>query len=216
MRPDYLRIIRKRRERGERGRRGKCECVATGCSPATARICGPAFFYLKRDGATLRRWTPPKVGRFFHIRCDVPDRAATRRLIGCPAMSSDAEAGSGVNAEPSSRGSSVGFALVILVAFFIFGATFRTGIHYGMDQKVGWEAWGRVLQAISAVMTAERYGEGGYALSDYISSELYARGFNGDDPEVVQKFGMKVPENFQASFLDDVLQRNLGDLPNIS
>jgi hypothetical protein len=110
----------------------------------------------------------------------------------------------------------IGFALVALIAFSIFGATFRTGIHYGMDKKVAWEAWGRVLQAISAVMTAERYGEGGYALSDYIFSELYARGFNGDDPEVVQKFGMKVPENFQASFLDDVLQRTWRDLPNIS
>src|SRR5262249_61032660 len=107
-------------------------------------------------------------------------------------------------------------ALIPLSRLSILGATFRTGIHYGMDKKVAWEAWGRVLQAISAVITAERYGEGGYALSDYISSELYARGFNGDDPEVVQKFGMKVPENFQASFLDDVLQRNLGDLPNIS
>jgi hypothetical protein len=110
----------------------------------------------------------------------------------------------------------IGFALVTLIAFSIFGATFRTGIHYGMDKKVAWEAWGRVLQAISAVMTAERYGEGGYALSDYIFSELYARGFTGDDPEVVQKFGMKVPENFQASFLDDVLQRMWRDLPSVS
>jgi hypothetical protein len=109
----------------------------------------------------------------------------------------------------------IGLVLVIIIAFLIFGATFRTGIHYGMDQKVGWEAWGRVLQAISAVMTAERYGEDGYALSDLIFSELYARGFTGD-PEVVQKFGMKVPENFQASFLDDVLQRTWQDLPNIS
>jgi hypothetical protein len=65
-------------------------------------------------------------------------------------------------------------------------------------------------------MTAERYGEGGYALSDYVFSELYARGFTGDDPEIVQKFGMKVPENFQASFLDNVLQRMWQDLPSIS
>ena len=90
-----------------------------------------------------------------------------------------------------------GFVLVALIALFVFGGTFRTGIHYGMDQKVSWEAWGRVLQAISAVMTAERYGEGGYALSDYVVSELYARGFTGD-PEIIQKFGLEVPENFQA------------------
>jgi len=109
----------------------------------------------------------------------------------------------------------VGFVLVTLIAFFLFGATFRTGIHYGMDHKVSWEAWGRVSQAISAIMTAERYGEGGYALSDLIFSELNARGFTGN-PEVAQKLGKNVPENLQASFLDDVLQRMWRDLPNIS
>jgi hypothetical protein len=109
----------------------------------------------------------------------------------------------------------IGFVLVALIALFLFGATFRTGIHYGMDKKVAWEAWGRVSQAISAVMTTERYGEGGYALSDYIFSELQTRGFT-DDPEVVQKFGMEAPDNFQANFLDDVLQRMWRDLPNIS
>ena len=138
-------------------------------------------------------------------------RAATERLGGTwPAMSLHAKADS--NRSVNTR---VGFVLVALIAFFLFGATFRTGIHYGMDHKVSWEAWGRVSQAISAIMTAERYGEGGYALSNLIFSELNARGFTGN-PEVAQKLGKNVPENLQASFLDDVLQRMWRDLPNIS
>ena len=109
----------------------------------------------------------------------------------------------------------VGSLLVALIALFLFAATFRTGIQYGMDRKVGWEAWGRVVQATAAVMTDERYGEGGYALSNIIFSDLNSRGFTGV-PATVEKFGLKVPENLQASFLDGVLQRMWQDLPTFS
>jgi hypothetical protein len=108
----------------------------------------------------------------------------------------------------------VGSVLIALVAFFIFGATFRTGIHYGMDQKVGWEGYGRVLNAVAAIMTEKRFGEGGYALSDFVHWQLTARGFT-TDPETVKKLGLTVPENLQASFLDDVLQRTWRDLPDV-
>src|SRR5215831_2244345 len=118
------------------------------------------------------------------------------------------------HAETDSRreaNKTIGSVLVALIAFFMFAGTFRTGIAYGMDRKVGWEAWGRVLQAVAAVMTEERYGEGGYALSNLIFYELSSRGFTGD-PDIVQKFGLTVPENLQASFLDGVLQRMSRDL----
>src|SRR5262245_58805859 len=82
----------------------------------------------------------------------------------------------------------VGSLLVALIALFLFAATFRTGIQYGMDRKVSWEGWGRVIQAIAAVMTDERYGEGGYALSNFIFSDLNSHGLTGD-PATVEKFG---------------------------
>jgi len=108
----------------------------------------------------------------------------------------------------------VGSVLIALVALFIFGATFRTGIHYGMDQKVGWEGYGRVLNAVAAIMTEKRFGEGGYALSDFVHGQLTERGFT-TDPDIVKKLGLTVPKNLQAAFLDDVLQRTWRDLPNL-
>ena len=109
----------------------------------------------------------------------------------------------------------VGSVLIALVALLIFGATFRTGIHYGMDQKVSWEGYGRVLNAVGAIMTEKRYGQGGYAISDLIHSELSQRGFTAE-PGIVKKLGVTVPENLQATFLDNVLQRMWRELGSVS
>ena len=108
-----------------------------------------------------------------------------------------------------------GSVLIALVALLIFGATFRTGIHYGMDQKVSWEGYGRVLNAVGAIMTEKRYGQGGYTISDLIHAELSQRGFTAE-PDIVKKLGVTVPENLQATFLDNVLQRMWRDLGSVS
>jgi hypothetical protein len=108
----------------------------------------------------------------------------------------------------------VGSALIALVAIFIFGAMFRTGIYYGMDRKVAWEAYGRVLNAVGAILTELRYGEGGYAISDQVHWHLSQRGFTAE-PDITKKLGITVPENFQATYLDDVIQRMWRDLASL-
>ena len=45
--------------------------------------------------------------------------------------------------------------LFAMAALVIFGATFRAGTERGMDQLVTWEGYGRVLNAVAAVMTQE-------------------------------------------------------------
>src|ERR1700730_3497726 len=103
-----------------------------------------------------------------------------------------------------------------LLALFIFGATFRAGIDPGMDQLVSQEGYGRVLNAIAAVMTEQRFRQEGYALSNCIYEALYRRGFT-TDPEVAKQLGAKVPDNLaSALFLDKVLQDVQRDLPKLS
>ena len=103
-----------------------------------------------------------------------------------------------------------------LLALFIFGATFRAGIDRGMDQLVSQEGYGRVLNAIAAVMTEQRFRQEGYALSNCIFEALYRRGFT-TDPEVAKQLGVKVPDNLaSALFLDKVLQDVQRDLPKLS
>jgi hypothetical protein len=116
--------------------------------------------------------------------------------------------------QQGNAGRIAGSVLIALVAIFIFGAMFRTGIHYGMDRKVSWEGHGRVLNAVGAIMTEQRYGEGGYAISDQVHWHLSQRGFTAD-PDIAKKLGVTVPENLQATFLDDVLQRMWRDLPTV-
>src|SRR5215471_7358027 len=62
--------------------------------------------------------------------------------------------------------------VVAIIALLIFGATFRAGIDRGMDRLVSWEGYGRILNAIAAVMTEQRFHQGGYALSNCIHNEL--------------------------------------------
>jgi len=103
-----------------------------------------------------------------------------------------------------------------LLALFIFGATFRAGIDRGMDQLVSQEGYGRVLNAIAAVMTEQRFRQEGYALSNCIFEALYRRGFT-TDPEVAKQLGVKVPDNLaSALFLDKILQDMQRDLPKLS
>src|SRR5438309_1859238 len=85
----------------------------------------------------------------------------------------------------------VASALIALVAIFIFGGMFRTGIHYGMDRKVSWEGYGRVLNAVGAIMTEQRYGEGGYAISDQVHWHLSERGFTAE-PDIAKRLGVTV------------------------
>jgi len=105
--------------------------------------------------------------------------------------------------------------LIGVVALVIFGATFRAGTERGMDQLVTWEGYGRVLNAVAAVMTKERFGVGGYALSNCIHNELENRGFTSD-PEITKRLGVTVPQNLRAPFLDQVLADMHRDLPNVS
>jgi hypothetical protein len=104
--------------------------------------------------------------------------------------------------------------LVAGVALMIFGATFRAGIDGGMDRLVSMEGYGRVLNAIAAVMTNQRFHEGGYALSNCIYSELEGRGFTAD-PKIAKQAGTTVPQNLRAYFLDKLLEDTERDLPKL-
>src|ERR1700756_2894113 len=97
--------------------------------------------------------------------------------------------------------------VVAIIALLILGATFRAGIDRGMDQLVSWEGYGRILNAIAAVMTEQRFHQGGYALSNCIHSELERRGFTVD-PEIVKRAGATVPQNLRANFLDKLPSRH--------
>src|SRR5262245_58405303 len=106
--------------------------------------------------------------------------------------------------------------VIAVVALLIFGATFRAGIDRGMDQMVSSEAYGRILNAISAVMTEQRFRQGGYALSNCIHDELERRGLTSDR-EITKRIGVSFPQNLRAPFLDRVLQdteRDLSKLPD--
>src|SRR5215813_1345909 len=106
--------------------------------------------------------------------------------------------------------------VVAIIGLLIFGATFRAGIDRGMDQLVSMEGYGRILSAIAAVMTEQRFHQGGYALSNCIHNELERRGFTVD-PEIVKRAGATVPQNLRAHFLDKLLedmQRDLSKLPD--
>jgi multisubunit Na+/H+ antiporter MnhG subunit len=103
-----------------------------------------------------------------------------------------------------------------LMAIFIFGATFRAGIDRGMDQLVSQEGYGRVLNAIAAVMTEQRFGQGGYALSNCVHEGLSRRGFT-TDPNVAKQPGIGIPGNLHSAlFLDRMLQDMQRDLPKLS
>src|SRR5215831_12024132 len=106
--------------------------------------------------------------------------------------------------------------VIAVVALLIFGATFRAGIDRGMDQMVSSEGYGRILNAISAVMTEQRFRQGGYALSNCIHDELERRGLTSDR-EITKRIGVSFPQNLRALFLDKVLEdteRDLSKLPD--
>jgi hypothetical protein len=46
---------------------------------------------------------------------------------------------------------------IAVVPLLIFDATFRAGIDRGMEQMVSMEAYGGILNAISVVMTEQRF-----------------------------------------------------------
>jgi len=99
-----------------------------------------------------------------------------------------------------------------LMALFILGSMFRAGIDRGWDQKIPQEAYGRIVQAIAAVLTQLRSGEHGYALSNTISSELFIRGLTLYPP-FLEISGAKAPDNLQsATFIDGVLDRMWRDV----
>jgi hypothetical protein len=106
--------------------------------------------------------------------------------------------------------------VVAIIGLLIFGATFRAGIDRGMDRLVSMEGYGRILNAVAAAMTEQRFHQTGYALSNCIHNELERRGFTVD-PEVVKRAGATVPQNLRAHFLDKLLedvQRDLSKLPD--
>ena len=104
--------------------------------------------------------------------------------------------------------------VIAVVALLIFGATFRAGIDRGMDQMVSMEGYGRILNAISAVMTEQRFRQGGYALSNCIHDELERRGLTSDR-EIIKRIGVSFPQNLRALFLDKALQDMERDLPKL-
>jgi hypothetical protein len=104
--------------------------------------------------------------------------------------------------------------VIAVVALLIFGATFRAGIDRGMDQMVSMEGYGRILNAISAVMTEQRFRQGGYALSNCIHEELERRGLTSDR-EIIKRIGVSFPQNLRAIFLDKALQDMERDLPKL-
>lgn len=113
----------------------------------------------------------------------------------------------------TTRGSILNVVMAV-AALLIFGATFRAGIDRGMDRLVSLEGYGRIIHAISAVMTEQRFRQGGYALSSCIHNELESRGFTAD-PETVKRAGVTVPQNLRANFLDKLLEDMERDLPKL-
>ena len=105
-------------------------------------------------------------------------------------------------------------AVIAVVAVLMFGATFRAGIDRGMDQMVSSQGYGRILSAISAVMTEQRFRQGGYALSNCIHDELERRGLTSDR-EITKRIGLSFPQNLRAPFLDKVLQDTELDLSKL-
>jgi hypothetical protein len=105
--------------------------------------------------------------------------------------------------------------VVVIIGLLIFGATFRAGIDRGMDRLVSMGGYGRILNAIAAVMTEQRFHQGGYALSNCIHNELERRGFTVD-PEIVKRAGSTVPQNLRAHFLDEMLEDMQRDLPKLA
>jgi hypothetical protein len=105
--------------------------------------------------------------------------------------------------------------VVAIICLLIFGATFRAGIDRGMDRLVSMEGYGRILNAIAAVMTEQRFHQGGYALSNCIHNELERRGFTVD-PEIVKRAGATVPQNLRVHFLDKMLEDMQRDLPKLA
>jgi hypothetical protein len=105
--------------------------------------------------------------------------------------------------------------VVMIIGLLIFGATFRAGIDRDMDRLVSMEGYGRILNAIAAVMTEERFHQGGYALSNCIHDELERRGFT-INPEIVKRAGARIPQNLRAPFLDKLLEDMQHDLSKLS
>src|SRR5262245_351060 len=105
-------------------------------------------------------------------------------------------------------------AVVMIVALLIFGATFRAGIDRGMDKMVAMGAYERILNALSAIMTEQRYRQGGYVVSSCIYDELESRGFSGN-PGVARRLGTTFPENLRARYLDEALENMQRDLPQV-
>jgi hypothetical protein len=105
--------------------------------------------------------------------------------------------------------------VVAIIGLLLLGATFRAGIDRGMDQLVSMEGYGRILNAIAAVMTEQRFHQGGYALSNCIHNELERRGFTVDS-EIVKRAGSTVPQNLRAHFLDKMLEDMQRDLPRLA
>jgi hypothetical protein len=106
--------------------------------------------------------------------------------------------------------------VVSIFALLIFGATFRAGIDRGMDQMVSVDGYGRALAAVAAVMTEQRFHQGGYALSQCIHQELERRGLTANQ-QVLKQVGSSFPQNLRAHFLDKLLEdmsRDLAKLPD--
>ena len=104
-------------------------------------------------------------------------------------------------------------AVIAVVAVLMFGATFRAGIDRGMDQMVSSQGYGRILSAISAVMTEQRFRQGGYALSNCIHDELERRGLTSDR-EITKRIGVSFPQNLRALFLDEVRSTTMPNSPS--
>jgi hypothetical protein len=96
-------------------------------------------------------------------------------------------------------------AIVSALAIFIFAATFRAGLDRGMDHLVGGQAAARVANAIAAVMTKERFGEGRYAVSGCVFGLLINHGFGGSSETLKS-----------GAVLDHALERTRRDLPMLS
>ena len=65
-------------------------------------------------------------------------------------------------------------------------------------------------------MTEQRFGQGGYALSNCVHEGLSRRGFTAD-PEVAKELGIDIPGNLHSAlFLDRILQDMQRDLPKLS
>lgn len=87
------------------------------------------------------------------------------------------------------------FPLLVLVIVCVCLLTaFRIGIDRGFRDRIGDEAWGRILFGVGTAITEMDHGGYGYAMSTVIETVLTYGGLT-DDSKILAPLGTQFPDN---------------------